>query len=275
MLNASGILGYGFEYAERYDIKVYGAFITKGTTSKPRDGNPQPRLIETDFGIINSIGLENPGIDRVLEFLPLWKEWEMPVILNLAGESPDEYIEVAEKIKGFDAVELNLSCPNIKGEFWEPALIEEITREVKGRLNIPVFVKLPPSESPLRLCEASLKGGADGITLTNTIKALAIDIWGRKPLIKGGLSGPALKPIALSNIYEVAKSFDIPIIGCGGITKAEDAIEFIMAGAWAFEIGTAILTDPHIPRKVIEGVERFMEREKIQSLEEIRGIALK
>jgi dihydroorotate dehydrogenase (NAD+) catalytic subunit len=282
---SSGIAGYGEEYAEVTDIQKLGAVVCKGTTLKPREGNPQPRLVETAGGLLNSIGWENTGVDALIkEKAPVWARWSVPVIVNVAGETVDDYVAVANKLEGvpgISGIELNISCPNVSSggmEFGvDPQLAAQVTSEVKAATTLPVIVKLSPNVSDIKeIALAVEEAGADAISLINTLKGIAIDINRRKPClgnIVGGLSGPAIKPVALYMVFEAAKVVHIPLIGCGGIACAEDALEFIMAGATAVQIGTACLTTPDICLTILNGIELFLREKGISSVTDIVGAA--
>jgi len=282
---AGGIAGYGIEYAEIADIQKLGAIVCKGTTLMPKEGNAQPRLVETAGGLLNSIGLENIGVDALIaEKAPVWAGWRVPVIVNVAGETVDEYVAVASKLEGvpgINGIELNISCPNVSAggiEFGvDPELAARVTSAVKAATSLPVIVKLSPNVIDIKeITLAVEEAGADAISLINTLKGMAIDIDQRKPClgnIVGGLSGPAIKPVALYMVFEAARVVHIPVIGCGGIACAEDALEFIMAGATAVQIGTAILTDPQLGLDVLAGIERFMTQHGVQNLTELIGTA--
>jgi len=284
-MTASGTFGYGTEYSHMFDIQRLGAIICKGTTLNPRDGNPQPRLAETACGVLNSIGLQNIGVDALIkEKTPIWASWRVPVIVNIAGETVDGYAQLAGKldgVAGISAIEVNIGCPNIKAggaEFGaDPKSAAEVTAAVKKATSLPVLVKLTPNTSDIaKIALAVAEAGADAISLINTMKGMVIDITRRRPLlgnITGGLSGPAIKPVALYMVYEVAGAVEVPVIGCGGITTASDAIEFIMAGASAVQVGTASLTNPRAPLDVLEGIEQFMKKEGINNLTDLVGIA--
>ncbi len=283
---ASGIAGYGIEYGEIADMQKLGAIICKGTTLMPKEGNAQPRLVETAGGLLNSIGLENIGVDALIgEKAPVWAGWRVPVIVNVAGETIDEYVAVTGKLEGvpgISGVELNISCPNVSAggiEFGvDPKLAARVTSAVKAATTLPLIVKLSPNVTDIKeIALAVEEAGADAISLINTLKGMAIDIDQRKPClgnIVGGFSGPAIKPVALYMVFEVAKATHVPVIGCGGIACAEDALEFIMAGATAIQIGTASLTDPQLGLSVLEGIESFMRQNGVQNLTELIGIAL-
>jgi dihydroorotate dehydrogenase (NAD+) catalytic subunit len=282
---AAGIAGYGIEYAEITDIQKLGAVVCKGTTLMPRRGNAQPRLMEIPGGLLNSVGLENIGIDALIkEKAPVWARWQVPVIVNVAGETIDEYVDVAgmlEGVPGISGIELNISCPNVSAggmEFGvDPKLAARVTSAVKAATSLPVIVKLSPNVTDIR--EIALvveEAGADAISLINTLKGMVIDIDRRKPClgnIVGGVSGPVIKPVALHMVFEAAKVVRIPVIGCGGIACAEDALEFIMAGATAIQIGTACLTSPDICLTILDGIKHFMVDKGVENLTDLIGVA--
>jgi len=285
VMTASGTFGYGTEYSHLFDIQQLGAIVCKGTTLEPRDGNSQPRLAETACGVLNSIGLQNIGVNALIkEKAPIWTNWRVPVIVNIAGETIDDYAQLAGKldgVAGISAIEVNISCPNIKAggaEFGaNPESAAEVTAAVKAATSRPILVKLTPNTSDItKIAMAVAEAGADAISLINTLRGVAIDIARRRPLlgnITGGLSGPAIKPVALYMVYEVAGAVEVPVIGCGGITTASDAIEFIMAGASAIQVGTASFTNPRAPLDVLEGIEQFMKKEGIKDIAELIGAA--
>jgi dihydroorotate dehydrogenase (NAD+) catalytic subunit len=285
VMTASGTFGYGTEYSHLFDIQQLGAIVCKGTTLEPRDGNPQPRLAETACGVLNSIGLQNIGVNALIkEKAPIWASWRVPVIVNIAGETIDDYVQLAGKldgVAGISAIEVNISCPNIKAggaEFGaNPKSAAEVTAAVKAATSRPILVKLTPNTSDIaKIAMAVAEAGADAISLINTLRGVAIDITRRRPLlgnITGGLSGPAIKPVALYMVYEVAGAVEVPVIGCGGITTASDAIEFIMAGASAIQIGTASFTNPRAPLDVLKGIKQFMKKEGIKDIAELIGAA--
>ena len=285
VMTASGTFGYGTEYSRLFDIQRLGAIVCKGTTLELREGNPQPRLVETASGMLNSIGLQNIGVDALIkEMAPLWAGWQVPVIVNIAGETTGEYAELAsrrEGVAGISAIEVNISCPNIKAggaEFGaDPAPAAEVTAAVRQATSLPLLVKLTPNTADIAEVAVAVAGaGADAISLINTLKGMAIDITRRRPFqgnITGGLSGPAIKPVALYMVYEVAGALEVPVVGGGGIATAEDAIEFIMAGASAIQIGTASFTNPRAALDVLEGIERFMEKEGIKDISELTSAA--
>jgi dihydroorotate dehydrogenase (NAD+) catalytic subunit len=282
---ASGIAGYGREYGEITDIQKLGAIICKGTTLMPRKGNPQPRLVETACGLLNSVGLENIGVDALVEQeAPVWTGWRVPVIVNVAGETVDEYVAVVNKLEGVagvSGIELNISCPNVSAGGMEfgvnPKLAGQVTSAVKSVTGLPLIVKLSPNVTDIKeIALAVERAGADAISLINTLKGMAIDVEKRKPRlgnITGGLSGPAIKPVALYMVFEVARAVHIPVIGCGGIACAEDALEFIMAGATAVEVGAAGLTSPDTCLTVLEGIEHFMLKTGVKNLTDLIGAA--
>ena len=285
VMTASGTFGYGTEYSHTFDIQKLGAIVCKGTTLTPREGNQQPRLAETASGLLNSIGLQNIGVKALIEEkAPLWAGWRVPVIVNIAGETVDEYAQLANELNGvagISGIEINISCPNVEvggAEFGtNPDSAARVTAAVKTATSLPIMVKLTPNVSDIaRIATAVAEAGADAISLINTLKGMAIDTTKRRPLLgglTGGLSGPAIKPIALRMVYEVAGAVELPVIGCGGIASGSDAIEFIMAGASAVQVGTASFTNPRAPLDVLEGIEQFMEKEGINRLTDLIGTA--
>ena len=285
VMTAAGTFGYGTEYSQIFDIEKLGAIVCKGTTLEPRDGNPQPRLAETASGLLNSIGLQNIGVNALIkQKAPLWASWRVPVIVNIAGETINDYAQLASQldgVAGISAIEVNISCPNIKAggaEFGaNPKSAAEVTASVKAATSLPILVKLTSNNSNIvKVAMAVAEAGADAITLINTLKGMVIDITKRRPRlgnITGGLSGPAIKPVALYMVYEVAGAVELPIIGCGGIATGSDAIEFIMAGASAVQVGTANFTNPRAPLDVLEGIEQFMKKEGINNLADLIGAA--
>jgi dihydroorotate dehydrogenase (NAD+) catalytic subunit len=282
---ASGIAGYGIEYGEIADIQKLGAIVCKGTTLMPKKGNAQPRLVETVGGLLNSIGLENIGVDALIEEkAPVWAGWRVPIIVNVAGETIDEYVAVTRKLEGVSGVrgiELNISCPNVSAggmEFGaDPKIAAHVTSAAKAATTLPVIVKLSPNVTDIKEIALSVeRAGADAICLVNTLKGMAIDIDRRKICLgntTGGLSGPVIKPVALYMVFEAARAVRIPVIGCGGIACAEDALEFIMAGATAVQVGTACLTNPQVGINVLEGIESFLKQTGVQNLTELIGVA--
>jgi len=285
VMTAAGTFGYGTEYSQIFDIQKLGAIVCKGTTLEPREGNPQPRLAETASGLLNSIGLQNIGVKALIkEKAPLWASWRVPVIVNIAGETVDDYVKLAnglDGVAGVSGIEVNISCPNIKAggaEFGaNPEPAARVTAAVKSATSLPILVKLTPNTSDIvKVAIAVTEAGADAISLINTLKGMYIDINTRQPLLgrkTGGLSGPAIKPIALAMVYEVAGAVEVPVIGCGGIVTGSDAIEFIMAGASAVQVGTATFANPRAPLDVLEGIEQFMKKEGVKDIAEIVGAA--
>jgi dihydroorotate dehydrogenase (NAD+) catalytic subunit len=285
VMTASGTFGYGMEYEHLFDIQKLGAIVCKGTAHEPWEGNPQPRIAETDNGMLNSIGLQGIGVDALIkEKTPVWAGWQVPVIVNIVGRTIDDYTEVArklDKVPGVAGLELNISCPNVKeggAEFGaSPETAAKVTAAVRKATSLPIIVKLTPNTGEIvRIAQATAAAGADALCLINTVKGMAINIKTRKPLLGnnyGGLSGPAIKPVALYMVYQVFKSVNIPIVGCGGITNAEDAIEFFMAGATAVEVGTASFMNPRAPMDVLEGIGKYLQENKIEDLHELVGAA--
>jgi dihydroorotate dehydrogenase (NAD+) catalytic subunit len=285
VMTASGTFGYGTEYSHMFDIQKLGAIICKGTTLEPREGNPQPRVTETASGMLNSIGLQNIGIDALInEKAPIWASWQVPVIVNIAGETIDDYVRLAAKINGVSGVsgiEINISCPNVKAggaEFGiHPDSASRVTAAVKVATSLPILVKLTPTTGEIRnIAIAVAEAGADAISLINTLRGMAIDVSQRRPLlgnVTGGLSGPAIKPIALSMVYEVVGAVDLPVIGCGGIVSGKDAIEYIMAGASAVQVGATNFINPQAPLDILEEIEDFLKLEKIIQLTDLIGVA--
>ena len=286
-MTCSGTCGYAFEYADFMDIKSLGAFVTKSITREERPGNEPTRIVETRAGMLNAIGLANVGLQRFLsEKVPLLKKMPCPIIVNVAGHSTDDYVQTCAAMDPLDcvaAVELNVSCPNVKDGLTfgtDPVRLRQLTAEVKKVLpHKPLIVKLSPNvEDITATARATVEGGANILSLVNTFTAMAIDIWKRKPRlanVTGGLSGPAIKPIALhlvSKVYRtVAKPAGVPIIGMGGIQTWQDAVEFILAGSSAVAVGTALFVDPATPNKICEGLNGYLEKMKIQSLQELVG----
>jgi dihydroorotate dehydrogenase (NAD+) catalytic subunit len=282
---ASGTFGYGTEYAEIIDIQRLGAIICKGTTLKPCSGNPQPRMVETVGGVLNSIGMENIGVDALIrEKAPVWAGWSVPIIVNILGNSIEEYAEIArllDGVAGISGIEINISCPNVSAggiEFGaSPEAAAAATAAVRADTTLPLIVKLSPNVTDItEIAHAIIEAGADAISLINTLKGMAIDLASRRPVlgnISGGLSGPAIRPIALYMVYQVAREVRVPVIGCGGIASASDALEFILAGASAIQVGTATFANPRAPLDVLEGIEDFMVEEGVHQLSELIGAA--
>ncbi|QQY80332.1 dihydroorotate dehydrogenase (NAD+) catalytic subunit [Keratinibaculum paraultunense] len=283
VIAASGTFGFGKEYGEYLPISKLGGICTKGLTLNKREGNKGIRIYETTGGILNSIGLQNPGIDGFIkEELSFMENEDTVILANVGGSTIEEYIKAVEKLNdtSIDMIELNISCPNVKegGMAFgiKSEVAEGIVSKVRGVCKKPLIVKLSPNaEDIVHMAQCCERAGADGLSLVNTFSAMAIDIYSKKPVfnnILAGLSGPCIKPIALRMVYEVSKAVNIPVIGIGGIMDYKDAIEFIMAGAYAVQIGSGNFINPHICLDIIDGIERFMEEEGIKSIEEIRGV---
>ncbi|MTI79782.1 MAG: dihydroorotate dehydrogenase [Firmicutes bacterium] len=282
---ASGTFGFGPEYSPYIDINQLGAVVVKGTTLKPRQGNPTPRMVETPSGILNSIGLQNPGVEYVIEhYLPYFKTLQTPVIVNISGDTVEDYAQVAEKLSqagGVAALEVNISCPNVKkgGMAFgsDPAMAAEVTAAVRSATNLPLVVKLSPNVTDItKVAESVTKAGANALSLINTLLGMAIDINTGRPVlgnIMGGLSGPAVKPVALRAVWQVYDAVQLPIIGMGGISTAEDALEFIMAGASAVALGTANFINPRVAVEVVDGIEEYLTKNGINDVNELVGVA--
>lgn len=286
IIPASGTFGYGEEFAELYDINILGSFSFKGTTREPRFGNPTPRIAETTGGMLNSVGLQNPGIEVVTkEILPSMKKYfKKKVIANISGFSLEEYAETcekADKAENVGLIEVNISCPNVHGgglSFGSsPEMAAKVTKAVKAVCKKPVFIKLSPNVTDIaQMAKACEDAGADGISLINTLLGMRIDIRRQKPVlanIRGGFSGDAIFPVALRMVYDVYEAVKIPIIGIGGVSDAKSVIEMMMAGAAAVQIGSANLVNPFVCKEIIEDLPRVMEELKIDSLKSIIGIA--
>jgi dihydroorotate dehydrogenase (NAD+) catalytic subunit len=283
VMTASGTFGWGTEYQHPFDIQRLGAIICKGTTLRPREGNPQPRLAETPCGVLNSIGLQNIGVEAVLkEKAPVWAGWRVPVIVNIVGETVEEYARLAQMldgVAGISGLEVNIGCPNIKAggaEFGaSPQPAAEVTAMVKKNTSLPVMVKLTPNTGDIvTVAKAVEKAGADAISLINTPRGMVIDIARRRPLLgnkHGGLSGPAIRPLALYLVYQVAGTVEIPVVGIGGIATPSDALEFILAGASAVQVGTANFAEPGTPLDILEEIEQFLKREGITDINQLIG----
>ena len=283
---ASGTFGYGLEYEPFVDIASLGAVIVKGTTLEPRVGNPPPRIFETPSGMLNAIGLENPGVEAfITQHLPALKSRNATVIVNIAGNTVEEYAELAKILNcqaGIAGLEINISCPNVKKgglQFGtDPGMVQEVVAAVKSQTTLPVMAKLSPNVTDIvAIAKAAERGGADCLSLINTLLGMAIDIEHRKPLLAntfGGLSGPAIKPVALRMVYQVASEVSLPIMGVGGIANTRDVIEFMMAGATAVSIGTANFVNPLVTREVLRGIREYLEQHQITSIKELIGTAL-
>ena len=283
VMTASGTFGYGHEFTSLVDLNRLGAIIVKGLSLKPSSGNPPPRTAETCGGMLNAIGLENIGIEAfVREKLPFLRTLQTPVILNIYGHDIEAYAELAEQIEDVEGVaglEVNISCPNVKAGGiafgTDPQMAFQVTRAVREKTRLPVIVKLSPNVTDISVIAQSAEdAGADAISLINTIRGMAIDINTRRPKlasITGGLSGPAIKPIALRMVWEAAKAVSIPVIGIGGISSVTDAIEFLLAGACAIQIGTANFVNPRVTVEIEEGLRAYLEKNNIKDIEEIIG----
>ena len=269
---ASGTFGYGKEMSEYFDLDKLGAVIVKTITLKARAGNRSPRIVETSSGMLNTIGLENKGVDYFIKKqLPFYDKYKVPLIVNIGGKNAREYVTLAKKLRPYkriNAIELNVSCPNVKkGGIQigvDPTVLSKLVRDVKKVSRIPVIVKLTPNVTDIAgIAKCAKKAGADALSLINTLRGMAIDIETKKPILStrtGGLSGPAIKPVALAMVYEVAKKVNIPIIGVGGISNYKDVLEFLIAGAKAVAIGTANFVDPLVTLKIIKDLEKYNTR---------------
>ena len=277
----SGTFGFGEEYGEYFDLSSLGAICLKALSAVPRLGNPSPRIAETPMGILNSVGLQNPGAQYFVEhYLPTLRTYDTKLIANLCGSSIEDYVEVAQILgDSVDMFELNISCPNVKvgGMAFgtDPKMTEEITRRVKEVSKCPLIVKLSPNVTDItEIAKGAEAGGADALSLINTLLGMKIDIRTRRPVLKnntGGLSGPAIKPVAVNMVNRVHRAVSLPLIGMGGIASGEDAIEFILAGASAVSVGTAGFVDPYAWIKVIDGIEKYLDENKIASVADIVG----
>lgn len=283
VMPASGCFGWGREYSRYYPLRTLGSVVAKAVTKEARPGNDTPRIAETPGGMLNAIGLANPGLERVLaDELPWLAGQDVPVWVNVAGSDEEEYCMVAAAIDASgmaDVLELNVSCPNVKrgglAFGTEPSILKGLVTAVRRVTDLPLFVKLTPNVTDAGvLAEAAVAAGADGLTVMNTLRGMAIDLDRRCPVLangQGGLSGPAVKPVALAMVYQLARTVDVPIIGCGGIQSGTDAVEFIMAGADAVQVGTANFTDPYAMPRIIAEMQTWMERSGAASIAEIKG----
>ncbi len=284
VFTASGTYGMGKEYSEFIDIGKLGAITTKGISPVPWAGNPTPRVAEVTSGMLNAIGLQNPGVDEfVARDMPFLRTKKCGVIVNVCGHTPEEYYQVVEKlhgVEGIDLLEINISCPNVKAGGitmgTDPRMVEEITRGCKERASQPVMMKLTPNVTDIReIAKAAESGGADALSLINTITSMKIDIERQQFVLAnrtGGLSGPAIKPVAVRMVYETARTVSIPIVGMGGISSAEDAVEFLLAGASAVSVGIANFTDPYVTLKIIDGIRSYCVRHSVSSVRDLTGI---
>lgn len=283
VLTASGTFGYGEEFSDFIDLNLLGGFIVKGTTLHPRQGNPYPRMVETPQGMLNAVGLQNKGVHYFVEHIyPRLKDLNTNVLVNVSGSSIEDYAETASiinQLPNIPAIELNISCPNVKqgGMTFgvDPKAASEVVSAVRKAYNKTLIVKLTPNvTSVVDMAKAVVDAGADSVSLINTLMGMAIDAERRKPLlstITGGLSGPCVKPVALRMVWQVAKAVSVPIVGLGGIMTATDAIEFLLAGATAVEIGTANFIDPAVTLKVVNGINEYLERHNFSSVKDIIG----
>lgn len=282
VMTASGTFGSGAEYSEFYDLGALGAVVTKGVANVPWPGNPTPRIAETASGMLNAIGLQNPGIDVFIKRdIPFLRQFDTKIIVNVCGKTISDYCEVVEKLSDqpVDLLEINVSCPNVKeggiafGQ--KPEALEEVTRQVKKYARQPVIMKLSPNVTDIgEMARAAQSGGADVLSLINTLTGMKIDIHKRAFAIAnrtGGLSGPAVKPVAVRMVYQAAQAVSIPIIGMGGIQNGEDALEFILAGAAAVSVGTANFTNPYAARETAEGIRDYMERYQVEDIRDLIG----
>ena len=282
VMTASGTFGSGMEYSDFVDLNKLGAVVTKGVANVPWEGNPTPRVAEVYGGMLNAIGLQNPGIDLFIERdIPFLKKYDTRIVVNVCGHTTSEYIEVVDRLadQPVDLLEINISCPNVKEggiAFGQnPKMVEDITREIKAHAKQPVIMKLSPNVTDItEMARAAEAGGADGLSLINTLTGMKIDINRRTFALAnktGGMSGPAVKPVAVRMVYQVANAVDVPIIGMGGISTAEDALEFIMAGATAVSVGTANFINPATTLEVVDGIKTYMERHQINDINELIG----
>ncbi len=282
LIAASGTFGFGREFNEFYPLSTLGGISCKGITLRRRDGNPPPRIAETPSGILNAVGLQNPGVDVFInEDLPWLKQQNTTIIANIAGNTIEEYCQMAEKLSetDVDMIELNISCPNVKSggvQFGTSCeSVGQITREVRAHCQKPLVVKLSPNVTDIAsIAQSAEANGADAISMINTLTGMKIDIRTRRPIIRnntGGLSGAAVFPVAVRMVWQVSKAVSIPIIGMGGITTWEDAVEMLIAGATALQIGTVLFSDPYAPIKINEGLNRFLDENGIQSVTELTG----
>ena len=282
VIAASGTFGYGEEYADIVDLTKIGAVVTKGITLEPRKGNPPPRIVETASGMLNAIGLQNVGVHKfVEEKLPFYRDHDVPCIVNIAGKTPEEYGEragVLDSADGVCAIEVNVSCPNVDSGLHfgvDPKALSQVVEKVKKATDLTTIIKLSPNVTDItEMAKAAVKAGADVLSLINTLVGMAVDVRTRRPKIAnitGGLSGPAIKPVGIRMVYAVAKAVDVPLIGMGGILNAEDAIEYMIVGSTAIQVGTAIFYDPSVLEEIPKGIERYLEENGIDDINEIIG----
>lgn len=279
---ASGTFGFGREYGQFYDLANLGGICVKGLTLHQREGNPPPRIAETPMGILNSVGLQNPGVDGFIEHeLPWLKEQDVRIIANISGNTPEEYGIMCEKLSkaGVDMIEVNISCPNVKAGGLQygvvPEMAAEVAAQAKSHASVPVMVKLSPNVTDITaIAKAVVEAGADAVSLINTIRGMRIDVNTRRPILKmntGGLSGPAVLPVAVRMVWEVAQAVDVPILGMGGVAKGEDAAQLMLAGASAVAVGTACFADPYAPLKVRDGLEEIAARQGLERVSQLTG----
>ena len=282
VMTASGTFGSGAEYAEFVDLNKLGAVVTKGVANVPWPGNPTPRVAEVYGGMLNAVGLQNPGIDLFIKRdIPFLKKYDTKIMVNVCGHSTEEYIEVVERLRDqpVDLLEINISCPNVKeggiafGQ--DPKAVEAITKEMKKHAAQPVIMKLSPNVTDItEMARAAEAGGADGLSLINTITGMKIDIHRQKFVLAnktGGMSGPAIHPVAVRMVYQTAQAVKLPIVGMGGIMNAEDAIEMILAGATAVSVGTANFTNPRVTEEIVDGIRAYMEKYRVTDIKELIG----
>ena len=279
---ASGTFGFGREYGQFFDLSALGAICCKGLTLHPREGNPPPRIAETPLGMLNSVGLQNPGVDAFIrDELPFLRQFDVKVIANISGNTPEEYGVMCEKLSeaGVDMIEINISCPNVKAGGLaygtRPDLAAEVTAEAKRHARVPVMVKLSPNVTDItEIAKAAADAGADALSLINTLRGMRIDVNTRRPILKmntGGLSGPAVLPVAVRMVWEVASAVKLPILGMGGVSTGEDAAQLMLAGASAVAVGTALFADPCAPLKVRDGLADVAARQGLSAVRELTG----
>lgn len=279
---ASGTFGFGREYGQFFDLSELGAICCKGLTLHPREGNPPPRIAETPLGMLNSVGLQNPGVDAfIADDLPFLRQYDVKIIANISGNTPEEYGVMCEKLSaaGVDMIEVNISCPNVKAGGLaygtRPDLAAEVTREAKKHARVPVMVKLSPNVTDItEIAKAAADAGADALSLINTLRGMRIDVNTRRPILKmntGGLSGPAVLPVAVRMVWEVANAVKLPILGMGGVSTGEDAAQLMLAGASAVAVGTALFADPCAPLKVRDGLAEIAARQNLSAVRELTG----
>ena len=283
IIPASGTFGFGYEFAELYDINMLGTFSFKGTTREPRFGNPTPRIAEYAGGLLNAVGLQNPGVDAfIAQELPFLRNFDVKVIANISGNTPEEYGIMCEKLAGagVDMIEVNISCPNVKAGGLaygtRPELAAEVTQMAKSHAGkVPVMVKLSPNVTDITLIARAVEeAGADAVSLINTLRGMRIDVNTHRPILKmntGGLSGPAVLPVAVRMVWEVAQAVKIPILGMGGVSRGEDAAQLMLAGATAVAVGTALFADPYAPIKVRDELGQIAQRQGLTAVKELTG----